>query len=67
MDQGQQGADCALLRAGGGARARGLSRSEIGPAVGMKMGELAALEAAAEAAEPEPPALAAREGGGEAG
>jgi hypothetical protein len=33
----------------------------------MKMGELAALEAAAEAAEPEPPALAAREGAAKRG
>ena len=46
MDQDQQGADCALGERVVALGARGLSRSEIGPAVGMEMGELAALEAA---------------------
>ena len=46
MDQDQQGADCALCERVVGLGRRGLSRSEIGPAVGMEMAELDALEAA---------------------
>jgi hypothetical protein len=44
LDQDQQGADCALCERVVALGARGLSRSEIGPAVGMEMEELAALE-----------------------
>ena len=45
MDQNQQGADCALGERVVGLGRRGLSRSEIGPALGMEMAELAAREA----------------------
>jgi hypothetical protein len=46
LDQDQQGADCALCERVVGLGRRGLSRSEIGPAMGMEMGELATLEVA---------------------
>ena len=46
LEQDQQGADCALCERVVGLGRRGLSRLEIGPAVGMEMAELDALEAA---------------------
>jgi hypothetical protein len=69
LDQNQQGADSALCERVVALGARGLSRSEIGPAVGMEMGELAALEAADAgfARAMRRAAEAAREAGREAG
>jgi hypothetical protein len=46
LEQDQQGADPALGERAVALGRRGLSRAEIGPALGMEMAELAALEAA---------------------